>query len=173
MAQEIIDTVHVLGVQNQNQNFLNPLTISISADNVIQELTRYKKYRYRFVLKSLLFSSNFENNTDVILVSSEGLSNAKEALLNSKLQSVLGVCYLHELKSWEVVRGQSQRSQAIFVDSEQQQKSSHLAFAFIMQSISDLMNFTVTLLDGNINKITFPDSERKAPIIGFKIKIVK
>ena len=118
MTLEVIDTIQVLGVQDLNVNFINPLTISISSDIIIPELTKCKKYRYRFVLESLLFSSNFENNTDVIFVSSEGLSNAKEVLINSKLQNVLGVCYLHELKIWEEVRGQPKRSQAIFVDSE-------------------------------------------------------
>ena len=116
---------------------------------------------------------NFENNTDVIFVSNEGLSNANKALINSKLQNVLGVCYLHELKSWKEVRGQPKRSQAIFVDSEQQQKASHLAFAFITRSLSDLLNFTVTLLGGNGKKIAYPDNEKKIPIIGFKIQIIK
>ena len=69
MALERVDTVQVLGIQDKNVNFLNPITISISADNIIQELTKYKKYRYRFVLENLVFSSNFENNTDVIFVS--------------------------------------------------------------------------------------------------------
>ena len=78
MALEIIDTIRILGVQNQNVNFINPLTVSISSDTVIQQLTKYKKHRYRFVLESLLFSSSFENDTEVIFVSSEGLSNAKE-----------------------------------------------------------------------------------------------
>ena len=173
MTLEVIDTIRVLGVQDHNVNFINPLTISISSDTIIQELSKYKKYRYRFVLESLLFSSNFENNTDVIFVSSEGISNAKEALINSKLQNVLGVCYLHKLKSWEEVRGQLKRSQAIFVDSEQQQKASRLAFAFIARSLSDLLNFTVTLLGGNGEQIAFADNEKKIPIIGFKIQIIK
>ena len=69
MALERVDTVQVLGIQDKNVNFLNPITISISADNIIQELTKYKKYRYRFVLENLVFSSNFEKNTDVIFVS--------------------------------------------------------------------------------------------------------
>ena len=172
MALEVIDTIGVLGVQDQNVNFINSLTISISSDIIIQELTKYKKYRYRFVLKILLFSCNFENNRDVIFVSCEGLSNTKEALINSKLHSALGVCYLNEVKDWVETKGQSKRSQAIFVDSEQQQKTAHLAFAFIMQSISDLLNFTVTLLDCNGNKLAFPNDETKTPTLGCKFKLL-
>ena len=173
MALEIINTIRIIGVQNQNVNFINLLTVSISSDTVIQQLKKYKKHRYRFVLESLLFSSSFENDTEVIFVSSEGLSNAKEALINSKLHNVLGVCYLSELKDWVEIKGQSKRSQAIFVDSEQQQKTAHLAFAFTTRSISDLLNFTVILLDGNGNKLAFPDSETKTPTLGFKIQIVR
>ena len=170
MALKIIGTIKM---QDQNVNFTNPLTVSISSDKIIQELKKYKKYRYRFVLESLLFSSNFENNTDVIFVSSKGLSNAKEALINSKLHSVLGVCYLSEVKGWGEIKGQSKRSQAIFVDSEQQQKAAQLAFAFITRSIFDLLNFTITLLDGSGNKLAFPDNETKTPTLGFKIQIAR
>ena len=111
----VIDTIRILGAQNQNVNFINLLTVSISSDTVIQQLTKYKKRRYRFVLENLLFSSSFKNDTEVIIVSSEGLSNAKEALINSKLHNVLGVCYLSELKDWAETKGQSKRSQAIFI----------------------------------------------------------
>ena len=131
LGMEIVNTIQILGVQDKNINFPNPITVSIRSDDVILELKKYKKYRYRFVLESLVFSSNFENNTDVIFVSCEGLNYAKEALINSKLQAVLGVCYLNEIKSWELVKCQPKRSQAIFSDSEENQKTSHFAFGFV------------------------------------------
>ena len=173
MNLEIIDTICILGIQDNDVNFLNPITTSISSDTVIQKLTKYKKYRYRFLLESLLFSSNIENDTDVILISCEGLSYAKEALINSKLTSLLGVCYLNELKDWELVKGQPKRSQAIFTDSEKIRNSSHFAFAFTTRNISNLLNFTVMLLDGNGKAIKFPANEKKQPIINFQIQIVK
>ena len=172
MGLQVVDTIRILGIQNSNYNFLNPINISISSDNVIQQLTKYRKYRYRFILESLLFSSNIENDTDVIFVSCDGLINVKEALINSKLVNVLGVCYLNELKDWELVKGQSKRSQAIFIDSEQIIKLSHFAFAFITRNISNILNFTITLLDGDGKKITFPTTENKIPIISFKIQII-
>ena len=172
MGLQVVDTIRILGIQNSNYNFLNPINISISSDNVIQQLTKYRKYRYRFILESLLFSSNIENDTDVIFVSCDGLINVKEALINSKLVNVLGVCYLNELKDWELVKGQSKRSQAIFIDSEQIIKLSHFAFAFITRNISNILNFTITLLDGHGKKITFPTTENKIPIISFKIQII-
>ena len=58
---EIIDTIKILGLQVETENYLNPINISLNINNVIQQLTKYNKYRYRFVLESFLFSSNFEN----------------------------------------------------------------------------------------------------------------
>ena len=50
MAGEIADTVNILGIQNMDYSFLNPIYISINSDIVIQKLRKYKNYTYRFVL---------------------------------------------------------------------------------------------------------------------------
>ena len=68
IAGEIIETVRIPGIQNREYSFLNLIHISINSDSVIQQLTKYKNYRYRFVLESFVFSSNVENDTDVILL---------------------------------------------------------------------------------------------------------
>ena len=152
---EIIDTIKILGLQVETENYLNPINISLNTYNVIQQLTKYNKYRYRLVLESFLFSFNFENETDVIFLTCNGLSNAKEALINSKIEIVLGVTYLPEILNLELAKGQTKRSQTIFVDSEYHNKPSHIAFASITRNITDLISFTVTLLDVNRKKLTF------------------
>ena len=115
----------------------------------------------------------FVITTDVICLSCEGLSNAKEALINSELKKVLGVTYLSKVPNWSLAKGQTKRSQAIFVDSEFQTKSSHLAFAFTTRNLSDLLIFTVTLLDSNGKEIKFPQDEKKILTIGYRIEIIK
>ena len=55
MNLEIIDTIRILGIQDNDVNFLNPITISISLDTVIQKLTKYIKYKYRFLPESLIY----------------------------------------------------------------------------------------------------------------------
>ena len=174
IAGEIIETVRIPGIQNREYSFLNPIHISINSDSVIQQLTKYKNYRYRFVLESFLFSSNVENDTDVILLLSNGLNNAKKVLIKQNLQTSLGVCYLTEIKDWDIIKGQSKRSQVVFSDSEDiARETNHLAFAFTTKNISDLLNFSVTLVDGSNNIIKFPATEKKLPIINFKIQIIK
>ena len=109
-------------------------------------------------MEAFLFSPNFENQTGVIFLACDGLSNAKEVLIISKVEKVLGVTYLLEIVNWELGKGRIKRSQSIFVGSEYHTKPSHLAFAFISRSITDLINFTVTLLDCNRKNLTFPSN---------------
>ena len=72
-----------------------------------------------------------------------------------------------------MVKGQPKRSHAIFTDSEKNRNSSHFAFAFTTRNISDLLNFTVILLESNSKETKFPENEKKLLIINFQIQIVK
>ena len=47
---EIIDTIKILGLQVEAENYLNPINISLNTNNVIQHFTKYNKYRYRFFI---------------------------------------------------------------------------------------------------------------------------
>ena len=178
MKNEIIDEIAILGIQNSEFNFLNPIYISINSDNIISRLQLYRNNRFKFVLKSLLFSSNIVNNTDVIIITSNGLSETKQALIikdnTPTLENTLGVCFLNEIPEWKIVKGASKRVQVVFSDSENlNQNSEHLAFSFITKNITDLLQFSITLLDGAGKKITFPADETKLPIINFSIQILK
>ena len=175
---ELIDEISILGIQNSEFNVLNPISISINSDSINSKLQLYKTNRFRFVLRTLLFSSNIVNDTDVVIVTSNGLTNTKQALLTKDnrptLQSTLGVCFLNEIADWNIVKGASKRVQAVFTDSEELNRNSdHLAFSFITRNIADLLQFSVTLLDGSGKEITFPQNETKLPIITFAIQILK
>ena len=55
-----------------------------------------------------IFSSNLEKDTDVTFVTCNGLSDAKEALINFKIyKTFLGVVYLSEIKNLNLVKGES------------------------------------------------------------------
>ena len=124
-------------------------------------------------MESFLFSSNFTNETDVIFLCCDGLSKAKEALINSELEKVLGVTYLSKVPNWSLTKGQTKRFQEIFVDSEFQTKPPHLLFAFTTSNLSDLLSFTVTLLDSDGKEIKFSRDEKKVLTIGYRIEIIK
>ena len=48
---EIFDTINILGLQVETENYWNPINISLNT-NVIEQLTKYNKYIYRLVLES-------------------------------------------------------------------------------------------------------------------------
>ena len=123
-------------------------------------------------MESVLFSSNIENETNVIFVTCDGLSNVNTALINGKLRDMLGVCYLHEIKDWDIIKGQLKRSQSKLTDSEVLTHSSHIAFAFTTKNFSDLLNFSVTLVDSSGNNIRFPKTDKRIPIVNFIIQII-
>ena len=152
---------------------MNPVEIMLDSNEIVEDLSKYKRIKYRFLIESLLFTSNLQNDTDVIFIMCNGLSDAREVLINSKLYKTLGVVYISQIKNQDLVKSESKRSQAIFVDSEYHTESSHFSFAFITKNVSDLFNFTIALLDGKGNKITSPSNGTKVLVIGFKIQVLK
>ena len=98
----------------------------------------------------------------IILLVSNGLNNAKKALIKQNIESTLGVCFLSEIKDWDIIKGQSKKSQAVFSDSEDvRQETAHIAFAFTTKNISNLLNFSVTLVDRSGQDIKFPSGKKK------------
>ena len=86
--KEVIDIVKVLRLQVESENYLNPINNSINSNKLSKKLEKYKKNKYWFALENFLFSSNLTNETDVVFLCCDGLSNAKEALINSGLKKV-------------------------------------------------------------------------------------
>ena len=131
MSHEIVDTVHVLRLQNfDDYGRVNPIEITIDSKKIIETVSSCKKYKFRFIIESLLFSTNLQNNTDVIFITCDGLTEAKTALINSKLYKTLSVAYLSEIKDWALIKSDSKRTQTVFVNSEYHSEASHFAFVF-------------------------------------------
>ena len=89
MVSEIIDSVTIIGIQNTEYSYLNPVHIHVKSESVIRKLLTNKNNKYRFILKSLIFSSNIKNDTDVIFILSNGLNNAKKVFINENLESAI------------------------------------------------------------------------------------
>ena len=174
MTDEIIDSFTILGIQKLEYSYLNPIHINITSENIIRKLMSGKKNKYKFILKTLIFSSNILNDTDVIFLISNGLSDAKKIFIEDSLESGIGICYLSEIKDWEIIKGQSKRVQAVFIDSENfGGQASNFSLVFETRNLSDLLKFSVTLVDGENKPIKFKDGEDKVPLITFDIQIIK
>ena len=83
MSQEITKTVRILGLQNYvNYERMDPVEITLDSNEIVEDPSKYKRFKYRFLIESLLFSSNLENDTDLIFITCNGLLDAREALTN-------------------------------------------------------------------------------------------
>ena len=174
MTSEIIDTITIIGIQKIEYSYINPVHIHIKSESIIRRLLLKKNNKYRFILKSLIFSSNITNDTDVIFLISNGLNDARNIFIKDKLEPGIGICYLSEIKDWEIIKGQSKRVQAVFSDSEDfVGQSNHLSLVFETRNLSDIFKFSITLVDGEGIPIKFKDGEDKVPIINFDIQIIK
>ena len=58
-----------------------------------------KKYKYRFIANSLLFSSSIKEDTKVIFTTTNGLNDTKDILINGKIFQGVGVIYISEIKN--------------------------------------------------------------------------
>ena len=102
----------------ENCENLNPIEISLDSNSLINELFKYKKYKYWFIIRNLLFSLSIKNDTKVIFMSRDALKNANEEFINSKLYRSLGVVYLIEVKNLDLIKGNWKSASVIFSDSE-------------------------------------------------------
>ena len=170
---EVMDLVRIIGLQKTENLYLNPVDVNIKSESVIRKLMR-KKTKYKFALRSMIFSSNIINETDTIFLLVEGLNDARKIFINDSLETGIGVCFLTEVKNWKLIKGQSKRVQVVFDDTEKfAGQSKHFAFNFITRNISDILRFTITLVDGTKKLIKFKDGEENIPIINFDIEILK
>ena len=174
MKEEILDVIQVIGIQNNEYPYLNPIHIHIKSERIIRRLMLKKNNKYRFILTSAIFSSNIINETETIFFISNGLDDAKKFFINDSLEDGLGVCYLSQIENWKLIRGQSKRVQVVFNNSEKIiGQLNHLAFEFTTRNLSDILKFSITLLDDKKKLIKFKDGEENIPIINFNIEILK
>lgn len=175
MSHVLVDEVKKGGLQNYNvYNKLNPVDISIRDSNLNAFLSRYnRRYKYRFIISNLLFSSSVTQNTKVIFVDCNGLNNAKDTLKNRKIFKTLGVININQIDQWEKLKDKPKWVNAVFNDSENPTMAKHFAFGFRTVSLQDILKFEFSLLDDEGKLITFFSSEQKVPILNFTIQIVK
>ena len=174
MKEKILDVIRVIGIQKTEYSYLNPVHIHIKSENIIRKLMLKKNNKYRFILTSLIFSSNIINETETIFLISNGLNDAKKIFINDSLEYGIGVCYLSQVENWKLIKGQSKRVQVVFSDSEKiTGQLNHFAFNFTTQNLSDILKFSITLLDDQNKLIKFKEGEENIPIINFEIEILE
>ena len=119
MQKRIIDEFRIEGLQSFNQyTNINPISIAITESEIQSKLSFYsKKYKYRFIVNNLLFSSSIQKDTNVIFIATNGLNDAKEALINGKILQLICVINLSQIICWDNIKKTLHWAKAIFIDS--------------------------------------------------------
>ena len=163
MKRKIIDQVIIEGFQDFEQYMkINPINIEISDSEIQTKLLFYsKKYKYRFIANSLLFSSAIKEDTKAIFITTNGLNDAKDILINGKLFQGIGVIYISEIENWDKIKNESHWTNVILTDSELPIAAKHFSFAFETADLHNLLNFEYSLITDKGKLLEFADGEDK------------
>ena len=154
---------------------LNPIDIKITDNEVIRKLTfkENRRIQYRFIPNSILFSSSIQKETKVIFLTTTGLNQAHDVLIDNKLFKAIGVIYTNEIENWDKIKKVSWNWVSCkLTNSRFPHPAKHLSFIFDTTNLSSLLSFGLNLIDQDGKEITFDDSEEKVPALNFAIQII-
>ena len=171
---QIKDEFLIEGLQNFEQyNKINPFSIRIINTNLQTKLLFYsKKYKYRFIANSLLFSSAIKEDTNVIFITTNGLNDAKDILINKKLFQGIGAIYTSEIENWDKIKNKSHWTNVLLTDSRFSIAAKHFAFAFETTDLHNLLNFECSLINDKGELLKSADGEKKIPPLNFTIQVI-
>ena len=98
----VVDKILISGLQNFEQyHKINPIDINIDDRQIISSLSKYGKYCLRI---TLLISASFNQTTNAMFITCNGLNDAKKALINGKIHNVLGVINLTDETNFALIK---------------------------------------------------------------------
>ena len=171
---KFVDEFKIEGFQNFQQYFKNnPINIRIIDHQIQNKLLFYaNKYKYRFIVNSLSFSSLIQKDANALFTTINGLNDAKESLINGKLVQGIGVIFTSEIEDWKNITKTSDWVKVVLTDSQYPIAAKQFAFAFETTDLHNSLNFEYSLVDDKGKLIEFKTGEDKIPALNFTIQIV-
>ena len=171
---KVVDEFKIEGFQDFQQYLkINPINIQITDPEIQNKLLFYaNRYKYRFITNSLLFSSSIKKDTDVIFITTSGLNNAKNILINGKLYQRIGVFFTSKIEDWEKIKTKSHWTNVLLTDWIYPIATKHFAFGFETRDLHNLLNFEFLLIDEEGKIIQFKTGKDKIPALNFTIQII-
>ena len=120
---------------------------------------------------SLLFCSSIKEDTNVIFITTNGLNDAKDIIINGKLYQAIGEINISETENWDKIKNKSFWTNVVLTGAEYPLIAKHFSFAFKTKDLHNILNFEYSLLDQKANLVTFTDTEKKIPALNFTIQI--
>ena len=131
-----------------------------------------KKYKYRFIANSFLFTSSIKEDTKVIFIAINGLNDAKDILINGKIFQGIGVICISEIENWNKIKKESHWTNVILTDSVFPITAKHFAFGFETTDLHNLLNFEYSLINDQGKLLEFKQGEDKIPALNFTIQVI-
>ena len=119
---------------------------------------------YRLTPLGILFPASVKNDTEQIFITCRELNNVKKSLINSKIYGLIGITDLKKINDWEEIKGRSLWINVTFEEQKEINNSKHLCFPFMTRTLSDLLNFSINLVNDNNKQIVFEDNEKNKDI---------
>ena len=171
---QIKDEFKIEGLQNFEQySKINPISVRIIDPDLQTKLLFYsKKYKYRFIANSLLFSSSIKEDTKTIFITTNDLNDAKDLLINSKMFQGVGIIYISEIENLDKIKNESYWTNVILTDSTYLIAAKHFAFGFETTDLHNLLNFEYLLLNDQGKLLESKQGEDKIPALSFTIQVI-
>ena len=151
---EVLDTLLAKSLQSYDKyTILNPLDIDIRSNYLTDKINEYKGSIYEVCIRNILFGSAIKNETQNIFLTCHNLNIAKNALINGKIYSLLGIVNLAEIQNWSQIKGNSIYVSGKFDDINYMQNAKHFAFKFKTSFPTELFEFKCELLDDKAKKM--------------------
>ena len=123
-------------------------------------------------MNCLLFSSLIQKDTNAIFITTNGLNDAKEILINGKLVPGIGVIFTSETEDWKNIEKTADWVNAVLTDSQYPIAAKYFAFAFETTALHNILNFEYFLVDDKGKLIKFKTGGDKIPALNFTVQIV-
>ena len=102
----VVDQILISGLQDFEHHYkLNPVNIKINDNQIISSLSKYGKYLLK--ITSLIVGASFNQITDVTFIICNWLKHSEKALINGKMQNILGVINLTEETNFNLIKNSS------------------------------------------------------------------
>lgn len=119
---------------------------------------------YRLTPLGILFPASVKNDTEQIFITGRELNNVKKSLINSEIYGLIGITDLKKINDWEEIKGRSLWINVTFEEQKEINNSKHLCYSFMTRTLSDLLNFSINLVNDNNKQIVFEDNEKNKDI---------
>ena len=175
--KKIVETIFIQGIQKfDNFKQLNPLNVEVIDPEIRNKISLYARsnyrYTFRFIVNSLLFSSNLVEDTRTIFIVTNSLFEAQTIFINDKNFQGLGAIYTSEIENWDDIKKVSTWTSVKLTDSAIPIAAKHISLGFESKNFNSLLNFQYSLLNDKGNLIKFRDGESKVPSLNFSIQIL-